>query len=261
MEEPALLEQRESQVVRLMLNRPKSRNALDSNLVEQLGEALERAAGDPDVRVVVLGGRGGAFCSGLDLKTARPDLGDRARLGDRLQGFHRLIAAIAHAPKPVIASVDGPAVGFGADLAFACDLRVASVDAYFEEKFVALGLMPDGGGTFHLPRLVGLGRALEHLLLGTRIDAALALSQGLVNRIVPSEVLDDEVNALAARLAEGPPLSLAAIKRTVRENQSATLEQALAREFSGQLALLGSEDFKEGLAAFQERRGPKFQGR
>jgi 2-(1,2-epoxy-1,2-dihydrophenyl)acetyl-CoA isomerase len=261
MEEPALLEARSESVVRLLLNRPKTRNALDADLVRELGAALDRAADDESVRVVVLGGLGGAFCSGVDLKSAAIDVHDTDHLKQRLAGFHHLIRTIARAPKPVLAAVGGPAVGFGADLAFACDLRIASTSAYFEEKFVALGLMPDGGGTFHLPRLVGLGRAMEQFLLGTRIDAPAALAQGMVNAVVAPEALDAEVDALARRLAAGPPLAIAAIKSAVRASLTGTLGQALDREFTGQLALLASEDLREGLAAFLERRPPAFRGK
>lgn len=261
MEEPVLVEQRMGAVVHLILNRPRSRNSLDPELIEQLGNALEETSGDASVRVIVLGGRGGAFCSGIDLKSAAGELQDPKRLEQRIRGLHRLIRQIATAPQPVIASVDGPAVGFGADLALSCDLRVASTNAYFEERFVALGLMPDGGGTFHLPRLIGFGRAMEQLLLGTRLDAVTALEQGLISRVVAPEALHSEVALLAERIAHGPPLALAAIKRAVREGQSGTLEEALARELSGQLALLGSEDLREGVLAFLERRAPEFKGK
>lgn len=261
MEQSNLVERREGPVLQLLLNRPKTRNALDADLVDALGAALTRGAQDAAVRVIVLGGQGGAFCSGVDLKSAAADLDHPARLERRLEGFHHLIRTITAAPKPVIAAVDGAAVGFGADLAFACDLRLATTTAYFEEKFVGIGLMPDGGGTFHLPRLVGLSRALELLLLGTRVEASTALAYGLVSKVVPAEDLAEEVATLAARLAAGPPLALAAIKAAVREGVSGTLEDALGREFRGQLRLLGSQDFREGVAAFLERRSPVFRGR
>jgi 2-(1,2-epoxy-1,2-dihydrophenyl)acetyl-CoA isomerase len=261
MEEPALLEHRAGAVLWLTLNRPRSRNSLDPDLVARLGDALDRSSRDGAVRAIVLGGSGGAFCSGIDLKSAAADIHEPERLGERLQGFHRLIQGITRAPKPVLAAIDGAAVGFGADLAFACDLRVGTTNAYFEEKFVALGLMPDGGGTFHLPRLVGLGRAMDQLMLGTRVDASAALAQGLLNRVVPPETLEAEADALAQRLAAQPPLALAAIKRAVRDSLSTPLDQALAREFQGQLALLRSEDVREGVSAFLERRAPKFQGK
>lgn len=261
MSEAALLTSRDGSVVELILNRPASKNSLDAELVEALGSALELYARDETVLAIVLGGNGGAFCSGVDLRSARADLDSPERLAARLDGFHRLIRAIDRAPQPVLAAIDGPAVGFGADLAFACDLRVASTRAYFEEKFVAIGLMPDGGGTFHLPRLLGAGRAMEQLLLGSRIDAANALALGLVNRVVAETALASETRALATQLASSPPLAVRAIKRAVRDGLTGTLDKALARERAGQLALLASADAREGVSAFFERRPPIFKGR
>ncbi len=261
MSEAVLLTSREDSLVELALNRPASKNSLDAELVEALGSALELHASDESVRVIVLSGKGGAFCSGVDLRSARSDLDSPERLAVRLDGFHRLIRAIDRAPQPVLAAIDGPAVGFGADLAYACDLRLCSTRAYFEEKFVAIGLMPDGGGTFHLARLIGAGRAMEQLLLGSRIDAESALSLGLVARVVAPESLAEETRVLGARLAESPPLALRAIKRAVRDGLSSTLDEALARERAGQLALLASADAREGVSAFFERRPPVFRGR
>jgi enoyl-CoA hydratase/carnithine racemase len=261
MSEAVLLTSREDSVALLALNRPASKNSLDAELVEALGNALELASSDEAVRVIVLSGNGGAFCSGVDLRSARAELDSPAQLGRRLDGFHRLIRAIDRAPQPVLAVIDGPAVGFGADLAYACDLRLASTRAYFEEKFVAIGLMPDGGGSFHLSRLLGAGRAMEQLLLGSRIDAETALSLGLVTRVVTPESLAEESRALSARLASSPPLALQAIKRAVRDGLSSTLDAALARERAGQLALLASDDAREGVSAFFERRAPVFRGR
>jgi enoyl-CoA hydratase/carnithine racemase len=261
MSDPMLLKFRANAVLELRLNRPQSKNSLDEALVNELAAALENAAADADLRVIVLSGSGGAFCSGVDLRTAAADLDAPERLSARLDGFHRLIRGIARAPQPVLAVVDGPAVGFGADLAFACDLRVASPRAYFEEKFVAIGLMPDGGGTFHLPRLIGLGRALEHQLLGTRFDAERALAVGLVNRVVPSEKLEDEVHAITAQLSAAAPLAVRAIKRALRAGLEGTLDDALDREREGQLGLLDSADAREGVGAFLARRAPSFTGK
>jgi len=260
MSDSALLILGEGPVLELRLNRPQSKNALDEALVNALGEALERGGSDPSVRVIVVSGAGGAFCSGVDLRSAAADLDAPERLEQRLAGFHRIVRAIAHAPQPVLAVLNGPAVGFGADLALACDLRLASPRAYFEEKFVAIGLMPDGGGTFHLPRLIGLGRALEHQLLGTRFDAERALALGLVNRLVDEASLEAEVRAVSLQIAESAPLAVRAIKRALRDGVDGTLDSALARERSGQLALLASADAREGVNAFLERRKPAFSG-
>ena len=257
--ESVLLVEREGPVATLIMNRPKTKNALDPELLAALGAGLREVAEDPSVRAVVLAGAGDAFCSGADLKGALGDLATGSDLGPRITQFHALIRAIVHAPKPFIAAVRGPAVGFGADLALACDLRVLAEDAYIQEKFVAIGLMPDGGGSFWLPRLVGIGRALEYLLLGTRIDAPLAQSLGLANRVVQDELA--EARALAATLAAGPPLALAAIKSAVRESANSGIDAALEREKLGQTALLGSADFREGVAAWSGKRTPSFSGK
>jgi 2-(1,2-epoxy-1,2-dihydrophenyl)acetyl-CoA isomerase len=261
MSAPTLLVDREGAVTVLTLNRPQAMNALDDGLVRGLAAELERAAGDGSVRAVVLQGAGGSFCSGADLKEALGQLGSGISLADRLAPFQACIRAIATAPKPVIAAVDGAAVGFGADLALACDLRLMSDRAYLQEKFVGIGLMPDGGGTFHLSRLVGPGRALELLLLGDKVETARALELGLTNRVVAAADLSRDAIALAQRLAEGPPLALAAIKQATRAAMSGTLEEALAREGSGQARLLASADLREGIAAWTERRAPTFTGK
>jgi len=256
--EPVLLVEREGGVATLSMNRPKTMNALDPELLAALGAGLREVVSDTSVRAVVLTGKGGAFCSGADLKDALGDIEAGNDLGVRLTKFHAVIHAIVEAPKPVIAALQGPAVGFGCDLALACDLRVMGQKAYFQEKFVAIGLMPDGGGSFWLPRLVGVGRALEYLLLGTRIDAQLALNLGLASRVVDNEL--SEAQAIARSLAEGPPLALAAIKRAVRDANS-NIDDALAREKQGQTALLRSQDFREGVAAWTEKRAPRFSGK
>lgn len=256
-----LLEEKRGAVALLRLNRPAALNALDAELVAALSRALESAIADPAVRAVVLTGTGGAFCSGADLKEALRDLDAGVALGDRLAAFQKNVRLIAGSDKPVIAAVDGAAVGFGADLALACDLRLLSERGYLQEKFVGIGLMPDGGGTFHLARLIGLGRALELLLLGERVEAARAVELGLALRVVPEPQLLEEALALAERLADGPPLALAAIKHATRKSLDGTLDDALAREASGQTKLLQSADLREGVVAWTERRKPRFTGR
>ena len=253
-----LLVERTGPVATLILNRPETRNALDPELLSALAAGLSEVVLDASVRAVVLTGAGDAFCSGADLKGALGDLAGGVDLGPRIDQFHVVIRAIVQAPKPFIAAVRGPAVGFGADLALACDLRVLSRDAYIQEKFVALGLMPDGGGSFWLPRLVGVGRALEFLWLGTRIDAELALTLGLANRVVDDDRA--QAQALAEALANGPPLALSAIKHAVRQSATGSIDEALEREKIGQTQLLRSADFREGVAAWSSKRAPKFTG-
>lgn len=257
--ESVLLVEKEGSVATLIMNRPKTKNALDPELLHALGAGLADVAADASVRAVVLTGAGDAFCSGADLKGALGDLDAGNDLGPRIAQFHTLIRAIVHAPKPFIAAVHGPAVGFGADLALACDLRVLAPSAYIQEKFVAIGLMPDGGGSYWLPRLVGIGRALEFLLLGTRIDAPQALELGLCNRVASDPRA--EAQGIAAQLAAGPPLALAAIKSAVRESAIGGIEAALEREKAGQTALLGSSDFREGVGAWTEKRAATFSGK
>lgn len=257
---PALLEERLGAVGLVRLNRPRARNALNRELVASLGQSLQRAAYDTSIRVVVLTGNGGAFCSGVDLKEAAQDIRDSESVAQRIDGFHAIVRTITGAPKPVIAAVDGGAVGFGCDLALACDLRVMSEGAYLQEKFVSIGLMPDGGGTFHLPRLVGVGRALELLMLGERVPAQTAREIGLATRVVPAEKLLEEALAMADKLSKGPPLALASIKHAARTALSGDFESALQREKSGQMRLLASKDALEGMLAFLQKRDPKFKG-
>ncbi len=261
MTDPILLCEVVDRVATVTLHRPHTKNALTRELVELLGATLEALAADADVRCILLTGAGGSFCSGADLKAATADLAAQADVAAALEQYHRVIRAVVAAPQPVIAVVDGPAVGFGCDLALSCDLRILSDRAYLQEKFVRIGLMPDGGGTLWLARAIGVGRALELLLTGDPIPAARALELGIANHVVPPEALLPEARRLAERLAKGPPLAQAAIKRAVRGALSSGLEAALAAEREGQLACLRSQDFMEGVAAWMQRREPEFRGR
>jgi len=256
--------QRDAGVARITLNRPKSKNALDAPLRRALRAALEAAGRDAEVRVVVLTGAGGAFCAGADLKTT---MGESAAGGSGfgdvdpvLDEYHAIIRAIVDAPKPVIAMVEGPAVGFGCDLALACDLRLVAPSAYFQEKFVRLGLMPDGGGTFWLPRLVGLARAMEMMLTAEPVPGERAVQLGMANRLIDAAALEAETLALARKLALGPPLAFAQIKRAVRAGLGGTIDESLALEKQGQLRCLASRDCLEGVMAWIERREPTFRG-
>ena len=244
----------------LAMNRAAAKNSLDPALLAALTAAFTQAGSDPETRAIILTGSGGSFCAGADLKKAMAEGlgGDNA---PRIEEFHDLIRAVVGAPQPVIASIDGAAVGFGADLALACDLRVMSTRGYIQEKFVHIGLMPDGGGTFWLPRLVGIGRAMELLMLGTKVEAEQALALGLVNRVVAPDELDSTAQALAESFAQGPPLAIAAIKRAVRAGLDDTLGDALAREKAGQLGLLHSQDTMTGVMAWMQGRKPEFSGR
>jgi len=243
------------------LRRPESRNALTVETNRALIAALEGAAA-AGARAVVLAGADGHFCSGLDLKDAlrkgpRPPADIES---DLRTYFHGLIRAVRAVEAPVVAAVDGAAVGFGCDLALACDLRLISPRARFGEIFVRRGLMPDGGGTFTLPRLVGLGRALELFFTGAAVEAEQAVRIGLANRLLPEAGFDRAVQELAAELANGPPLVMRAIKQAVYASLAGDLDAALEREAAGQLQLLASKDFIEGVAAFLQKRDPTFTG-
>ena len=259
MNDPVLLVERDGPVATLVLNRPGTRNALNQELVLALGTELARVAGDRDVRAVVLTGSGDAFSSGADLRAAGAER-EATGMDRRIDEFHAMIRAIVKAPKPFIAAVPGAAVGFGADLALACDLRVLSTRGYLQEKFVKIGLMRDGGGSFWVPRLVGIGRALEYLLLGTKIEAELALEVGLANRVTTPEEMMPTALALAHELAKGPPLAHARIKDAVHQSWRGSWEDALAHEKKGQIELLQSQDLVEGVMAWAQRREPNFKG-
>jgi enoyl-CoA hydratase/carnithine racemase len=242
------------------LSRPESRNALTRGVLAELTRALDDAAADADVRCVVLTGAGGHFCAGADLRRTfaeDPDLLEH--LDVYMDAFHGLIRAIVRCPKPTIASMDGAAVGFGADMALACDLRVASTAAYLQEKFVSIGLMPDGGGTFWLPRLVGTARAMKAMMLAEKLEAKTLDELGLLVSVVAPEELEAKTMELAQRSEAGPPLAFAALKSAVYASWG-DLEAALRREREGQLRLLRSADVLEGIMAWSQKRAPDFKG-
>ncbi len=241
------------------LDRPDCRNALEPSVLAALTEGVVTAG---DARVIVLAGAGGAFCSGADLRYAAsqgPELLER--VDEHLAKFQDLIRAVVRAPQPVVASVDGAAYGFGCDLALAADLRVASTRAYFQEGFVRIGLIPDGGGTWMLPRLVGLSKALELALLGEKLDAAEAHRLGLVARLCEPSELASVTQAVVDKLVGAAPMALARIKRLMRAGLDADFATAFSAEGKAQAECLRSEDCMEGVAAFLQKRPAQFQGK
>lgn len=242
----------------LILDRPESRNALDPDSLPGLTEAIRGAA---DARVLVIAGRNAAFSSGADLRyatAAGPELFEQ--LEGYLKNFQDLLRALVDAPQPTVAVVDGPAYGFGCDLALACDLRVGSTRAYFQEGFVRIGLIPDGGGTWMLPRLVGLSKALELMLLGDKLVAEEAQRLGLLARLTAPEDLDAAADEVVRRLCSGPPIAQRHIRRLAREGLSKDFATAYDDEGRAQLECLRSADCAEGVAAFFQKRAPEFTG-
>jgi enoyl-CoA hydratase len=251
---------REGAVLTISLNRPQVLNAVTAGVLADLGDLVEEAGDDPEVRVIVITGTGRAFSSGADLGGGRKVSTDEPPSADTLHAANRLARLLRTVPKPVIAAVNGPAAGVGCSIALACDLVVASESAYFLLAFVNIGLMPDGGATALVPANVGRARAMEMALLGDRIPAPTALAWGLIHRAVPADELAATVEALAAKLAAGAPRALAASKRAVNEATLGQLDPALERELEGQTVLLSTPDFVEALAAFGEKRAPRFTG-
>jgi 2-(1,2-epoxy-1,2-dihydrophenyl)acetyl-CoA isomerase len=244
----------------ITLNRPETKNALTVPVNAALREAVEAAPG-AGARIVALTGAGGAFCSGLDLKWAAAEGLDPTTVEARMRThFHGLVRALRDCPLPTVAVVDGVAAGFGCDLALVCDLRLCSDRARFGEIFAKRGLMPDGGGTWTLPRLVGLGRALEMCLTGDMVDAVEAKAIGLANRVFPAGQLEAAANDFLRSLAAGPPLVHRTVKAAIYAAQHSSFDAALEAEVRGQLKLLSSQDFMEGVTAFLEKRPPHFTG-
>jgi len=249
-------------ILTITLNRPDKLNAFIGHMRRDLAEALEHAGSDRSVRVVVITGAGRAFCAGGDIAfmaelMQRRDAEEFARI---LGAGRRVITAIRQMTKPVIASINGPASGAGCNLAFACDLRIASDTATFSQSFAKVGLHPDWGGTYFLPRLVTPNKACEMFFLGDAIDAAEAARLGIVNQVVAPEELENATLQLAERLRAAPPIALAAAKHAVYMSEGADLEEMLRYETEAQLRCFESDDGHEGVRASLEKRDPKFTG-
>ena len=260
----AIRVERSEGLVTITLDRPTKKNALDARSWIELDHAFAEASADPEVRALILTGAGGNFSAGADLSGGQSGQGLTGRrlqpivqemrvVGDILLRLHRM-------PKPTLAKVDGVAVGVGLGLALACDLVLASDRARFSEIFAKRGLALDGGNSWLLPRLVGLRKAKELAFFGDMIGAAEAASLGLVNKVVPATELDAVAEEWGRRLASGPTLALSLSKRLLDASSSSSFEQALEEEARCQHITYASEDVREGIGAYLERREPRFRG-
>jgi 2-(1,2-epoxy-1,2-dihydrophenyl)acetyl-CoA isomerase len=248
--------------LRITLDRPESMNAWNLQFGRDLKAALEQATDDESVRAVVLTGRGRGFSSGADLRqgfemteAGHPDVGTPLR-----DLYHPLITIVRTMPKPVVAAVNGPAVGIGCSLALAADLIVARESAYFLLAFINIGLVPDGGSSMLLPERIGMARAAEMAMLGERIPAAQALEWGMINRVVADDAFEDEVDALASRLAAGPTKAYAGVKRQLNAWMYARMEEQFELETQLQEQAAASGDFVAGITGFLQKRTPEFKG-
>ena len=262
MPEDAVLLRRHEAVATLVLNRPEKLNAINDSVIEGLMNALESVERDREIRVAVVTGAGRGFCAGGDIELMKElKTGFHSAAFRRfLEAGHALVRKVRTMPKPVVASVNGPAAGGGLSLALACDLRIASEQATFTQAFIKLGLHPDWGGSFNLPRLVGTGRALDMFWLSEPMTAEEAKRLGVINFLVSHEALAHETAVLAARLAAAAALPVALMKQAFYERIHTELERVMDHELEAQMKCFASEDFDEGLRAFSEKRVPKFKG-
>ncbi len=247
----------------LILDRPDRLNAIDEQMAEELCDALGRIATREEVRAVLLRGEGRAFSAGGDVKAMCQELEDAPGefFEEPLRKIHQAARALAELPRPVVGALHGFASGAGFNLALSCDLLVCSRETRFNQAFIRIGVVPDTGGTFFLPRLVGNARAREMFMLGEFIDADTAQAIGIVNRVVAPDDLLDEARSLAARLAVGPTRAYGEIKRLMLDGSSRSLAEALDAERDAQCRIGQTQDFREGIRAFVEKRTPKYTGR
>lgn len=252
-------------VATLTFNDPATRNALSMDLRAALFKAVDRVAADDAVRCVVIQGAGGAFMSGGDIRSFRDSLAlDRETRADhyraRIRGLSGMVATLMSMPKPVVASVSGPAAGAGLSLMLACDLAIGDETAWFSMAYSRLGLSPDGGGSWLLPRLLGTRKAMELAMLGDRVEAAEALRLGLLNRVVPEGALEAETEALARRLASGPTQAYAKTKRLLHAAHDRSAAAHMIEEGDSFARLTGTDDWEGAVQAFLDKRPIQFEG-
>jgi len=247
----------------ITLNRPEKLNAFAGTMRKEVADAVKMMADDESVRVIVITGAGRAFCAGADIGYMKEltESGNTEGFKALVEAGREVVTTIRHTKKPVIAAVNGAAAGGGANLALACDVRIASDKASIGQTFNKIGLHPDWGGTYFLPRLVGPAKALELIFSGEMVKADEALRIGLFNRVVPADELEQETNALAKLYAEKPPIAMALAKTAIYDSGTNDLEAMLDVELDHQLRSFDSEDATEGLNAFLEKRAPKFLGK
>jgi 2-(1,2-epoxy-1,2-dihydrophenyl)acetyl-CoA isomerase len=249
-------------VLTVTLNRPEVLNSCNQPMVAELASAFGDAATDERVRAVLVTGAGRAFCAGQDLaEAAPPDGSPPPDFGRVVEGYNALILAIRQLEKPVIAAVNGVAAGAGANIALACDIVIAADTASFIQAFIKIGLIPDNGGTFFLPRLIGSARATAAAMLGGKVTAERAKDWGMIHDVEPAATLMDAASALARRLADQPTRGLGLIKRALNASLTNDLVSQLALEAELQREAARTADYREGVRAFQEKRAPNFLGR
>ncbi len=257
MPDSMVLLQTNNHIARVILNRPDVKNEINLQMSQELDEICRRISQDNDVYVVILTGSGGVFSSGSEPPAAGKK---QTRSEAETAQKYNAVAAIAAIEKPVVAAVNGDAFGEGLELALACDVRIAAQNARFGLPEIGAGLIPSGGGTQRLPRIIGRGKALEMILTGETIDAAAALGYGLITKIVPAESLMPEVEALAKAMAAKAPVSLRYIKEAINKGLDLTMEQGLRLEADLYFLLHTTGDRTEGIKAFQQKRTPEFKG-
>ncbi len=256
-----LLYTNENSICSITLNRPDVFNSFNEEMSAEIIDALKKATKDETVRTVIISGTGKAFCSGQDLKDIKGKLGERSLGESVLRRYNPMILAIREMPKPVICKLNGVAAGAGASLALACDIIVASETASMIEVFANVGLVPDSGSSFFLPRLVGYNKAFELITLASKITAKEAFDLGFIYKVVPAEELDAATSELATRYATGPGKTYGLIKKMLNKAYTANLNEMLLEEYYGQELAGRSEDYVEGVTAFTEKRKPVFKGK